>query len=144
MHARQSRGSGARGGEDRRPTFRPRPTLHGWKARIALLAVVLLPACATLETLRAASLYRDGTRELVDGNETRAVQRLERARELAPEVSAIHNHLGLAYAAARRNAAALEAFERAVALDCDNAAAQRNLEAARRGRWSQLVSQDVE
>jgi lipoprotein NlpI len=55
---------------------------------------------------------------------------LERAAVLAPERSEVFNHLGLAYAAAGRPADALSAFERAVALDCDNRAAAANLRAA--------------
>jgi cytochrome c-type biogenesis protein CcmH/NrfG len=41
------------------------------------------------------------------------------------------DHLGIAYAAAGRPLDALAAFERAVALDCDNRAAKANLAAAR-------------
>ena len=48
-----------------------------------------------------------------------------------PHASEVQNHLGAAYAAEGRDAEALAAFERAVALDCDNAAAQQNLRAAR-------------
>jgi cytochrome c-type biogenesis protein CcmH/NrfG len=43
----------------------------------------------------------------------------------------VHNHLGLAYAAAERHGDALREFERAVAIDCDNRAAQANLARAR-------------
>ena len=53
---------------------------------------------------------------------------LEGAAERAPEASEVQNHLGLAYLASGRRGDALRAFERAVALDCDNAAARHNLE----------------
>ena len=56
---------------------------------------------------------------------------LELAARLAPERSEILNHLGIAYGAAGRSGDALSAFERAVALDCDNRAAAENLAAAR-------------
>jgi Flp pilus assembly protein TadD len=57
---------------------------------------------------------------------------LERAAALVPAASEVQNHLGLAYAAAGRDADARAAFERAVELDCENAAAGQNLRAARR------------
>jgi Flp pilus assembly protein TadD len=86
-------------------------------------------ACASLE---GARLYASGTRALDRGEPARAVADLERAAELTPRASEIQNHLGLAYAAAGRDGEALQAFRRAVAIDCDNAAAQANLGAATR------------
>jgi Flp pilus assembly protein TadD len=85
---------------------------------------VLILGCSTIESAR---LYRDGTRALEDGDPERAVRSLERAAERAPDVSEVQNHLGIAYLASGRRDEALRAFERAVALDCDNAAARRNL-----------------
>jgi Flp pilus assembly protein TadD len=49
------------------------------------------------------------------------------AAALKPESSKIQNHLGIAYERTGEQAAALAAFERAVELDCDNAAASANL-----------------
>jgi Flp pilus assembly protein TadD len=97
--------------------------------RLVLAAAVLclLEGCATWE---GASLYRSGTAALDRGDARGAIADLERAAELVPEASAIQNHLGLAYAAAGREDDALVAFRRAVVLDCDNAAAQQNLDAA--------------
>ncbi len=46
----------------------------------------------------------------------------------------MQNHLGLAYDAAGRPEAAQQAFERAVELDCDNEAAQQNLDFVERRR----------
>ena len=46
-----------------------------------------------------------------------------------PHSSESQNHLGLAYAADGRSREALLAFRRAVAFDCGNLAAQRNLRA---------------
>lgn len=92
-----------------------------------LISLLALSACATF---RAGQLYDRGTEALDRGEVTRAVQDLEEAAALAPEVSQVQNHLGLAYAAAGREEAARAAFERAVALDCENAAAQENLAAA--------------
>ncbi len=71
-----------------------------------------------------------GTEALDRGEVGRAVDDLERAAELAPERSEVHNHLGLAYQAAGRDREALASFRRAVAIDCDNAAAAFNLERA--------------
>jgi len=60
------------------------------------------------------------------------VAELESAAERVPHASEVHNHLGLAYASAGRHDEALAAWRRAVELDCDNEAAQRNLAAALR------------
>ena len=51
------------------------------------------------------------------------------ASERAPQASEIHNHLGIAYLGVGRTEDARRSFERAVALDCDNRAAQSNLRA---------------
>jgi Flp pilus assembly protein TadD len=85
---------------------------------------VLILGCSTIESAR---LYRDGTRALEDGG-SGARRPLARARRRASaDVSEVQNHLGIAYLASGRRDEALRAFERAVALDCDNAAARRNL-----------------
>lgn len=94
-----------------------------------LAAGVALVGCASLE---GARLYRDGTAALDRGQPEEAVLLLERAAERVPQASEIQNHLGIAYAAVGRHDAALAAWRRAVALDCDNAAARRNLAAAER------------
>ena len=109
----------------------------------SLLAAVLVStgglACSTpaaapepwrrpFETLRGARLYTAGTRALVAGETETAVESLEEAARLAPEASEIQNHLGLAYWAAGQPALAGLAFDRALELDCENAAAQRNRE----------------
>ena len=96
----------------------------------ALALLALLAGCASLE---AAQLYRSGTAALERGEPARAVTDLERAAALAPQASEVQNHLGLAYAELGREAEAERAFRRAVALDCDNAAAQQNLRAAEQG-----------
>jgi Flp pilus assembly protein TadD len=91
-------------------------------------AALLLLACACT-SFQAARLYQSGTEALRAGDAGRAVQELERAAALEPDASEIQNHLGLAYAAAGRGDDARRAFERALALDCDNAAARHNLAA---------------
>ena len=95
---------------------------------LLLLALAALAGCASFE---GARLYRSGTQALDAGDAPRAVADLERAAALVPHGSEIQNHLGLAYDAAGRPAAARSAYQRAVDLDCDNLAARRNLEAAR-------------
>jgi len=92
-----------------------------------LLVVLAFLGCATFE---AGQLYSSGTEALDRGDSARAVADLERAAELVPHASEIQNHLGLAYAAEGRDGEALLAFRRAVALDCGNLAARRNLQAA--------------
>jgi Flp pilus assembly protein TadD len=95
--------------------------------RPAAFGLVLLLGCSTALGFRH---FQAGTAALDRGDAALAVQELERAAALAPERSEIFTHLGLAYAAAGRRADALFAFERAVALDCDNRAAAANLQAA--------------
>jgi Flp pilus assembly protein TadD len=94
--------------------------------RLAVAAVLGIAAlgCASLE---GARLYESGTRALEAGDSARAIAELERAAELVPHASEIQNHLGIAYLQSGRPDAAREAFERAVALDCSNAAAHDNL-----------------
>jgi Flp pilus assembly protein TadD len=94
----------------------------------ALLLVIVLPACASLE---ASQLYRSGTAALDRGDAARAVADLERAAVLAPDAAHIQNHLGIAYEQAGRRDAAVRAYERAVALDCENESAQANLAKAK-------------
>ena len=97
--------------------------------RVSLAVVLsLVLGCATVEGHRH---FEAGTRALDRGDAALAVAELERAAALVPEASEVQNHLGIAYASAGREADALAAFERAVALDCDNRAAVENLRAAR-------------
>jgi Flp pilus assembly protein TadD len=100
------------------------------RASTVLLALVLCGVAAGCASLEGARLYRSGTHALDDGDPARAVAELERAAALLPDDSAVHNHLGIAYAEAGRRAEALGAFRRAVALDCRNEAAVANLAAA--------------
>jgi Flp pilus assembly protein TadD len=93
----------------------------------ALCALVLALGCSSF---RAARLYQSGTNALDRGDTTQAVVELERAAELLPEASEVQNHLGLAYQAAGRERDAELAFRRAVALDCGNSAAVKNLRVA--------------
>lgn len=103
--------------------------IRSWGCVPLLLALsALASGCSSLAATRA---FRDGTAALDRGEPARAVQELERAARLAPEASAVQNHLGIAYEAAGRPAEALRAYERAVELDCGNAAAQDNLAALR-------------
>ena len=107
--------------------------------RLLLLALLVAASLAAgCTTFRAARLYESGTRALDRGDTSAAIARLERAASLAPSASEIQNHLGLAYAAAGRDADALAAFERAVELDCGNEAAQQNLRGARLHALGQL------
>jgi len=96
---------------------------------VALCAVLCLVGCSSFQ---GARLYQSGTLALDRGDSARAIADLERAAELVPEASEVQNHLGLAYAAAGREADALKAFQRAVDIDCGNLAAVENLAAARR------------
>ncbi|HEU4430754.1 MAG TPA: tetratricopeptide repeat protein [Myxococcota bacterium] len=98
--------------------------MRRWILAVSLLAA----ACATSSGTR---LFRSGTAALDRGDAAAAVHDLEAAARALPDSSAVRNHLGLAYAAAGRHDDALREFERAVAIDCDNRAAQTNLARAR-------------
>jgi Flp pilus assembly protein TadD len=100
------------------------------RALVVAAAVAALAALSGCATYQGARLYDRGTRALERGDAAAAVADLERASALVPDASEIQNHLGLAYEAQGRPADARAAFERAVALDCDNDAAQHNLHAA--------------
>ena len=76
-------------------------------------------------------MYQRGTRALDRGDWVTAIDDLERAAELAPGASEIHNNLGIAYIGVRRFDAARAAWQRAVDLDCGNDAARLNLRRAR-------------
>lgn len=103
----------------------------GGPARLSLLALLVLqvaaPGCASFQ---AARLYHEGTASLDRGDPELAIEQLERAAELQPNASEVHNHLGLAYWAAGRERDAQLAFRRAVELDCGNSAAAANLRVA--------------
>jgi Flp pilus assembly protein TadD len=97
---------------------------------IALRRALAAGVCALLlgcSALEGARLYRAGTEALERGDSEAAVRALESAAERVPEASEVQNHLGLAYLASGRREDALRAFERALALDCDNDAARHNL-----------------
>jgi len=90
--------------------------------------LVLSIGCAAVDGHRH---FEVGNAALERGDAALAVAELERAAALVPQASEVQNHLGIAYTAAGRPDAALAAFERAVALDCDNRAAAENLRVAR-------------
>src|SRR5204862_1748691 len=87
------------------------------RATGAVALCALLLSCSAIE---GARLYREGTQALERGDADSAVRSLERAAERVPQASEVQNHLGLAYLASGRRDDAVRAFERAVALDCNN------------------------
>jgi Flp pilus assembly protein TadD len=104
-----------------------------WRVLVAAATLGVVPSLlAGCTTYRAARLYTRGTEALEQGHTALAIETLEQAAALAPHASEIHNHLGLAYRSAGRHRKARAAFELAVELDCDNAAAASNLRAARK------------
>ena len=105
--------------------------LRGRRA-LGLFLVCFFAAQSGCASWRAADLYQSGTQALDQDDPVRAVADLERAASLRPDSSRIQNHLGIAYERFGQSELALDAFSRAVELDCDNAAAAENLSALRR------------
>ena len=92
-----------------------------------LASGLALAAGAGCEALEGARLYHSGTRALERGQADTAVADLEGAAQRVPNASEVHNRLGVAYAAAGRRGDAIREFQSAVALDCANDVAARNL-----------------
>ena len=88
---------------------------------------LLLAAGAGCSMLEGARLYHSGTRALERGDSETAVADLEGAAARVPNESEVHNRLGVAYAASGRRDDAIREFRSAVALDCANEVAARNL-----------------
>jgi Flp pilus assembly protein TadD len=98
---------------------------------VRLLATLVFGALVGCAAVTGHRHFEAGNAALDRGDAATAAAEFERAATLVPEASEVQNHLGLAYRALGRDAEALTAFERAVALDCDNRAAVENLDAAR-------------
>lgn len=82
-----------------------------------------------MRAMRGARYYAQGSESLERGDTALAIVELEHAAVLVPQASEVQNHLGLAYWADGQPELARSAFDRALVLDCDNAAARRNLDA---------------
>jgi Flp pilus assembly protein TadD len=93
----------------------------------ALALVALAVAQSGCASFRGARAYQRGSQALDRGDAPVAISEFERAATLVPHASEVQNHLGIAYSMEGRWDYALSAFRRAVELDCDNQAAQRNL-----------------
>lgn len=111
-----------------------RPVLLPESMPVLFLISLLSLGVAGCTGFRAARLYQEGTVALNAGDAEFAIVRLGEAERLEPDASQIQNHLGLAFAATGQHEKALSAFQRAVDLDCSNAAAVHNLAAAESGR----------
>ena len=93
----------------------------------ALALVAFAVAQSGCTSFRGARAYQRGSEALDRGDSPVAISEFERAALLVPHASEVQNHLGIAYSMEGRWDSALSAFRRAVELDCDNQAAQRNL-----------------
>ena len=96
---------------------------------VGACVALLFTGCTSIEGGR---LYVRGTEALERGEYGIAVDSLSRAAELIThpsQASNVQNHLGLAYLGEGERSLALDAFHRALALDCRNEAAQQNLDA---------------
>jgi len=116
---------------------------------MTLCLVGLQSGCEStpIRTLRGARHYAAGNDALAGSEGARAVEELERAAALVPHASEIQNHLGLAYWSEGRLDAARLSFERALELDCENQAAEANLESlmtSNRDTLDILYTEDVD
>jgi len=100
-----------------------------WIKRIGfVLSLCGLAACTSWEGPR---LHVQGTQALERGEYSQARETLSRAAALVEhpaQASQVENHLGLAYLGEGEEGLAVEAFRRAIDLDCRNEAAKHNLE----------------
>jgi cytochrome c-type biogenesis protein CcmH/NrfG len=125
-----------------------RPHRAGAFARtLGVVGVVVVVAlsgvqsgCETtpIRSLRGARHYAAGNDALARSDSARAVAELERAAALVPHASEIQNHLGLTYWSEGRVDAARISFERALELNCENQAAEANLESLMNSNRSTL------
>src|SRR6266542_3624448 len=90
---------------------------------LTVLGLVLLSGCAD----PGPRALLQGERLLRGGQSARAIQKLELATRLLPRDARAWNHLGLAYHGAGRREDAVKAYQQALALDRNLAAAHYNL-----------------
>ncbi len=90
---------------------------------LTVLAVVLLVGCAP----PGPRAIRDGERLIRQGRFEQAIVRLEKGVRLLPKNAQAWNYLGLAYHTAGRADEATRAYQQALVLDRDLAAARYNL-----------------
>ncbi len=107
---------------------------------VALACAAILLLSTGCASYRGARIYQSGTEALDRGEFEAAILDLERAALLVPHASEIQNHLGIAYTEAGRHTAALAAYQRAVDLNCSNAAAQHNLRVAQERLSSESIA----
>ncbi len=101
---------------------------HRQHAIVAALLLGAGMATAGCGSVSGGLHYGRGTDALEAGDTAEAIAHLERAAVLVPHASEVQNHLGIAYQAAGRPEDARRAYRRALDLDCDNGAAQHNLD----------------
>jgi hypothetical protein len=113
----------------RRRIFMKR-SVHAAMAVAGVFLIVTETGCEStpIRAFRGARHYAAGTEALERDDDIGAIAELEQAAVLVPHASEIQNHLGLAYWSDGRPQSAQVAFEKAIELDCDNAAARINLE----------------
>src|SRR2546426_9810078 len=90
---------------------------------LTILGLVLFGGC----TPPGPRAVRDGERLIREGKFDRAIRRLEEGARLLPKSAPVWNHLGLAYHNAGRADDAIRAYQQALALDRNLAAARYNL-----------------
>lgn len=81
---------------------------------------------STVTNPEVAVLVQNARREMAYGHYEQAVSFLQEAAQKQPTCAEVYTLLGICYAQLRRDAEALQAFQRATALDMGNAATHYN------------------
>jgi tetratricopeptide (TPR) repeat protein len=116
-------------------------------AGILLLALTLLPGCATttaqdeIRSLEARSAYEAGVKSIADGHVPLGLASLRQAAELEPQNALYHNAVGAVLLNIERFPDAQAEFDKAVAIDPTYADAYHNLGSALagEGKWEEAI-----
>jgi Tfp pilus assembly protein PilF len=104
------------------------------KSSIKILILVLLASCASPqkgekspELKKAELYYNQGTKEMIDGEYTKALKNLLEAKNLSPEDSRINNNLGMAFYFKGASKRAVKYIKKSLKIQPDNSDAKINL-----------------
>jgi Tfp pilus assembly protein PilF len=104
------------------------------KSSIKILVLIILASCASPqkgekspELKKAELYYNQGTKQMVDGNFTKALRNLLKAIDLSPEDSRINNNLGMAFYFKGASKRAVKYIKKSLLINPKNSDAKINL-----------------